>query len=380
MKGESEMKIRKRRNPNGSTSWFIDYRENGKRKRHVLKDISKKEQAEKALVDFQNKRLNRRMGLATHPNLTVEECLNEFVAVKKANCIKSYGDSLTARAKQMTEILGKNRLVESLDELAATELKRALRERGDAPPTINKKLTMIKGAVRKAHHAGKIGFNPLANIEMVSDSREKKDCRWLKDEEIERLLGVLKDGLKIEVKPEGRAKYEWTVPPQFEVYRLVVFLLNTGARRGEAWRVRWDDIDLENKRVRLWETKKAARGRTAKPRYIPINSALQDLFKGMERSGELVFPPDNNLRRKFDRAVELAKIGACRVHDLRHTFASHLAINGVPINTIRELLGHTTITMTLRYAHLCPSVTAQAVEALNFGGNVQIAKIMAVGE
>jgi len=81
----------------------------------------------------------------------------------------------------------------------------------------------------------------------------------------------------------------------------------------------------------------------------------------------------------LSQIVELACINQCRIHDLRHTFASHLAINGTPLNTIRELLGHSTMAMTLRYAHLSPEATAGAVQSLNFGSKERVAKVVSIG-
>ncbi|MFC1601870.1 tyrosine-type recombinase/integrase, partial [Candidatus Sumerlaeota bacterium] len=125
-------------------------------------------------------------------------------------------------------------------------------------------------------------------------------------------------------------------------------------------------------------TKRAAKGRRAKPRYIPMNQAVREMLETMPRDGERVFDPDANLRWQFSRACKFAGIGHCRVHDLRHTFASHLAMAGVPLLTIKELLGHTTLEMTLRYSHLSPQVAAEAVAGLNFGAQSVGARVLTV--
>ncbi|MCZ6512937.1 MAG: site-specific integrase, partial [Nitrospinae bacterium] len=77
-----------------------------------------------------------------------------------------------------------------------------------------------------------------------------------------------------------------------------------------------------------------------------------------------------DVKRSFHSALRKAGIKHLTFHDLRHTFASQLVMKGVDIATIKELLGHKTLTMTLRYAHLAPSHKVSAVELLD--GNVQM--------
>jgi len=77
-----------------------------------------------------------------------------------------------------------------------------------------------------------------------------------------------------------------------------------------------------------------------------MNRALCGMLEGMEKTTGPIFHYPNNLLRDFNRICELAGIGQTRIHDLRHTFASNLAIRGAALNTIRELLGHSTMAMT----------------------------------
>ena len=71
------------------------------------------------------------------------------------------------------------------------------------------------------------------------------------------------------------------------------------------------------------------------------------------------------MERAFDSALTKAEIEDFRLHDLRHTFASHLVMNGVDIKTVQELLGHTSLTMTMKYAHLAPDHRARAIKTLD---------------
>ena len=115
------------------------------------------------------------------------------------------------------------------------------------------------------------------------------------------------------------------------------------------------------------------KAKNGKTRYVPLNSAsmsiLQTWYQQAEDKAGLVFPsqtkkPFNNVRKSWQKVVMQAGISHFRWHDLRHHFASKLVMVGIDLNTVRELLGHSDIKMTLRYAHLAPEHKAKAVEKL----------------
>jgi integrase len=150
----------------------------------------------------------------------------------------------------------------------------------------------------------------------------------------------------------------------------VLLSLNTGARRGELYRLQWEDIDLDRKSLAL-----VMRGkRKSHTRHIPLNKeayntllAWQSTQPGSEKS---VFPSKNgdkldNTQTSWENLKKSAKINNFRWHDMRHHFASRLVMKGVPLNTVRELLGHTSLEMTLRYAHLAPEQKERAVAMLD---------------
>lgn len=108
-------------------------------------------------------------------------------------------------------------------------------------------------------------------------------------------------------------------------------------------------------------------------RDIPINDDLRVLFQGMTRrldTPHIFFDsatgkPFKDIKRSFSTALKKSGINDFRFHDTRHTFASHLVMAGVDITTVSRLLGHKTLTMTLRYAHLAPDHLIKAVNMLN---------------
>ena len=124
-------------------------------------------------------------------------------------------------------------------------------------------------------------------------------------------------------------------------------------------------IDLKHNFILLDQTKNGDR------REIPINGTVRDALTGLMRrlDSPYVFVDAEgkrlkDVKRSFHTACRKAGIKDFRFHDLRHTFASHLVMAGISISTVKDLLGHKTLTMTLRYAHLTKSHRVKAVNPL----------------
>lgn len=148
---------------------------------------------------------------------------------------------------------------------------------------------------------------------------------------------------------------------------IVITALNTGMRKGEILKLRWDQIDLQHRFILLDKTKNGER------REIPINNTVQSVFHELSRRIDVPYvfhdqkklTPYQNVKRSFTTALQRAKITDFHFHDLRHTFASQLVMAGIDLVAIKELLGHKDIKMTLRYAHLAPAHKRKAVNVLD---------------
>ena len=144
----------------------------------------------------------------------------------------------------------------------------------------------------------------------------------------------------------------------------MIVSLNTGLRRREAQNLTWGDIDLRKKLL----TVRGAGAKSGQTRHVPLNAAAVDALKA--HRGDVRPLPKvpvfgrADLKKAFSGVLKVAKIEAFRWHDLRHTFASRLVMVGVPLNTVRELMGHASLDMTLIYAHLAPDNLRSAVELL----------------
>lgn len=143
---------------------------------------------------------------------------------------------------------------------------------------------------------------------------------------------------------------------------VVLLAMNTGLRRGELLSLQWSDVDLEAKVI----TVQAGNAKNGRQRHLPLNKeALSVITRWARQSNEQgrVFEP-RDTKKGWNALLDAAHIANFRFHDLRHHFASKLVMVGVDLNTVRELLGHSDIKMTLRYAHLAPEHLSAAVAKL----------------
>jgi len=155
----------------------------------------------------------------------------------------------------------------------------------------------------------------------------------------------------------------------------VVLALSTGMRQGEILGLRWPAVDLTAGRITLHETKNDER------RVVPLASKALELLKSHAKvrrlDTDLLFPGKvkhsvpMDLRTPWETALKKAGIEDFHFHDLRHSCASYLAMNGASLAEIAEVLGHKTLAMVKRYAHLSEAHTAGVVSRMNakiFGG------------
>jgi integrase len=201
---------------------------------------------------------------------------------------------------------------------------------------------------------------------------------------------------RIRKKTEGGGRIRFLSDPEEKRLRAAIehrfaeflphFLLSihTGMRMSEQYGLRWHQVDFERRQLHLIRTK------NGDSRTIPLNAialaALQDLRGGKCRPAtDPVFPSVRTgdslqgSRGWFSTALEESKIHEYTWHCNRHTFASRLVMAGVDLRTVAELLGHSTLQMVMRYAHLAPEHQASAVDRLVPGGGRMVTK-SATGE
>lgn len=245
--------------------------------------------------------------------------------------------------------------------------------------TANRKLAALRGALSKAVEWGIIEQHPMAKLKpMRLDTRGR--VRFLSAEEEKRLRQAL-DDREERIRAERDSANKWRSERRQEelpdlrtrefadhLKPMVIISLKTGVRRGELFNLTWTDVDFQQKTLTV-----AGDGtKSDQTRHIPLHEeALKSLKAWKEQSSghSIIFPSRtggimDNVKKSWDSVLKAAEINSFRWHDLRHTFASKLAMQSVALNTIRDLLGHADLKMTLRYAHLSPDTKAAAIELI----------------
>ncbi len=210
---------------------------------------------------------------------------------------------------------------ETLDDLIGT-----LRERGNSNATINRKMAALSKLLRKACKMGDIYSLPEFRRQKERSGR----IRFLEIDEEERLFAEIR----------LRSEHYW---------QLAVFLVDTGARLGEATGLHWNDV--HDGTATFWLTK------SGRSRTVPLTERVRDILRSMEREksgpfGKIKQYQFRAVWHEAKAAVGLGTDSELVPHCLRHTCASRLVRGGVDIRRVQMWLGHQTLQMTMRYSHL----------------------------
>jgi len=354
--------IRKREGKRG-VSWQIDYFDPaGKRIRQSFK---KKKDA----VDELAKRVSL---IAERRYLDVEKDYKTTMGDLLGKYGENFADQTSYRGwkvfciKRFKDHFGENTLLANIRyvdiETYHSALRKTLTAHGTIrkDSTVNREMSCHHHIFTKAVEWDMIERNPFDKGKSLHLKENNQRLRFLSQEEIDRLL------------PECH-KY---------LRRVVECAINTGMRRGEILGLKWSDI--RNGQIYL----QASVTKTKEARQVPVNDDLATLFKEIRKEQQLrseyiftyrkneekgpettrlttVGKPVESMKTAFNAALRRAGIEDFRFHDLRHTFASHFIMRGGTLKELQEILGHKTIQMTMRYAHLSQEHKKKAVNLLN---------------
>jgi integrase len=242
---------------------------------------------------------------------------------------------------------------------------------GRNPVTVVRDLYTLSSVLRRAVKAGELTENPVRRVDKPRVDRRGK-VRFLDQAEETRLRQALRArdeemrNRRTLANNSRQARNELLLPQMHfgdHLTPAVLLSMNTGLRRGEALKLRWGSVDLDRRLI----TVEGRNSKSRQTRHVPLNDeavrALRD-WREQAGAGARVFHVVG-FQTAWETVLKRARISKFRWHDLRHHFASRLVQQGVPLNTVRDLLGHGSVGMSLRYAHLAPDQRRAAVAKLN---------------
>ena len=317
--------------------YYIDYYHQGRRKGKAIGPD--KRLAEAVLNKIKGEIAEgRHLNVKKNEKIKFEGFAEEFLNLHSKPNKKSWKSDFY-NLKNITPFFkGKN-----LYEITVQDIEKFKAERSKSvkPGTINRDLATIKTMFNKAVEWKKLEESPAKPVKFLREPGGR--LRYLEREEIHKLLSNCSERIK-------------------PIVTLAIF---TGMRRGEILGLKWHDIDIQRGIIYLLDTKNGTK------REVFMNGLVKKTLIGVPKHPDSPYIFCNragrsyhDIRKSFSKALENSGILNFKLHDCRHTFASQLVMAGVDINTVRELLGHKDIRMTLRYSHLSQDHKRRAVDIL----------------
>lgn len=377
--------------PTGRKAFKFFYRYRGKQKTISMQPFGKLtvEQARSAVKHFEGLLAQKRDPIAEEAaakevekqaaeraeNDTLKKFIDGRYGVWLSANRKTGSDTLKAFPVYWPDFMGR-----PLDGIRRDDIERWIQDQlqgGAKPATINRKLNDLGKLFSMALRWGLIEANPMTRIDKPEEVGDHR-VRFLSSKEGARLRAALdiRDEIAREARERANAWREergQDLLPELDyadyLTPIVLLALNTGCRRGELFALDWQSVNLRRKVM----TVSAHTAKSKKTRHVPLNAEARAVLKRWReqvgRSGLVFKNPATGerlttIKKSWSGVVKKAALEDFRFHDLRHSFASGLVMAGVDLNTVRELLGHADLGMTLRYAHLAPDHKQSAVEKL----------------
>jgi len=363
--------------PSGVMIFLVRYRWNGKQtrvvigKHPVLTPVQARDDAKKILAG-----LVHGVDPGSKEITIKKHTLKSFVEQEYSEWVEAgHKDSkgTLKRLKYFFEDYG-DYCLDDISQRVIEQWSTARIKAGRALATINRDISVLKSMFTTAVEWGHLSTNPLSKLKPAKLDNGK--VRYLGQDEEKRLLTALDERESRARANKFRLERGYPLFADLShvayvdhVKPMVLLSKHTGIRWGELVQLTWEHVNVENAIM----TVVGRTAKTGKTRYIPLNPIAKEVLKAWMpqdvEATELVFggaegKTRNNIKRAWANLLKTAQITKFRWHDLRHDFASKLVMAGVDLNTVRELMGHSDLKMTLRYAHLSPEHKASAVAKL----------------
>jgi len=349
------MSVLKRGN---SKYWYIQFQFNGKT--HIRSSRTTDKRAAEQMEREMRRQLHAQSYLGQRERITIRDALNQFCMSKKGT---PNHPTLLVQERIVNRLLKTSRYIEELTSEDLERFKRDRTKEGVGAQTIKHNFNTIRGAWK---YAKRMGYQ-VSDLEFPQVRLPKPRLRYLSASEERRLL------IELNPKREGSGLKPWNdrskeVKQQLQdAYDLVVLLLDTGARYSEVANLDWNQVDLSEQVLRLWRPKV----QNESILYMTERAYRILVRRKQHHGGEFVFTDSRGGRRGYStqsirKAFRRAGLQDCSVHTLRHTHATRLIQNGMSIYEVKEILGHSDIKTTMRYAHLEQrDVSSKARDVIN---------------
>lgn len=320
-------------NDNKNGTCTIDYRDSeGKRHRKLIR--GSKTYAKEVLHKIQTE-----ISEGTYFPERVKQKITFRQAAEKyweLHCSTTKG---AAKTRYTIDVLIKKFGQERLDQIKTANIQSYYNEKvmETSPSTANRSFSTIRAIFNRAI-AWDIfkGVNPCNKVVRKKDNPAR--IRFLTKEEIKLLLDNAPSNIKT----------------------ILETALMTGMRRGEILNLTWDDVDLVNGIIYIRDSK------SGKSREVPMIPALVNSFRNLpNKKGKVFNIKIECLRKRFNKLLKAVGITNFRWHDLRHTMASQFVMNNGDLSTLRGILGHSSMNLTLRYAHLAPDHVRKEMQVIS---------------
>jgi len=342
----------------GSPFWYIQFQYNGQTYIKSSKTTDKKLAAK--LETQWRSELIQQQQLGVKQALSVKEAFQLYSTSKRA-LVSAYNVELWC--SRSIKYFSYKTYIHQIDTIDIERYRSSLQDASYANQTIMHAMNQVGGTIK---YAKRMGYR-TADVQMPQIKVSKGRLRYLSPDEERRLLEVLDPKRPIkwlpvhdQRKPEMRRELQ-------DIYDIVVVLLDTGARHTEISSMRWDAINMEDGTIRLWRSK------VQNESILYMSNRVREVLTRRQQvaSGPFIFTSRSGGARRymadsFRRAFDRAGLTDCTAHTLRHTHASRLIQHGLNLYEVKEILGHSNIMTTMRYAHLEQvHVSRKAVDVIN---------------
>ncbi|MHB8155594.1 MAG: tyrosine-type recombinase/integrase [Candidatus Omnitrophota bacterium] len=298
-----------------------------------------KKTAERILTKIETQIIeNRYLDIKKEPRIKFEDFVQEYLKIHSERK-KSYHTDLQI-TNRLTRYFGDK----YLSEIRQIDIERFKTERTKQvkPGTVNRELSVLKSMFSRAVEWSRAIENSAKGVKKFKENNRRQRC--LAYEEEDKLLANCNE----RIKP------------------IVLVALHTGMRKGEILKLKWQDVDIQNRVIHLLDTK------NGEARDVPMNNTAIDTLRKIIKhpTSEYIFCNKGgklygDIKKSFLSAIEKAGIINFRFHDLRHTFISRLMMAGVDLASLTEIAGHKSVKMTIRYSHPSPDHKLQVVGILD---------------